>query len=363
LIRSSLIDVPRHGVRLLDLIYTRVDLVKLTIAVLVFNLAGFMPMVFAAEKTDAPHTLEAKQMRAPLDMAAAFPPKVQTFPLYGDSPIPNSKPGADEESGAESGFIKNVSRPQIQVYLPAKMRATGASIVVLPGGGYAGLTFDYEGTQQAQFFVDHGIAAFVVKYRLPSDKTMVDKSIGPLQDAQQAMRFARQHAGQWNLDPSRIGVIGFSAGGHLATTLATHFDKAYVENPDHTSLRPDFLIAVYPVVSMNPRFTHSGSRDALLGTSPAEAQTRLFSNELQVTAQTPPTLLLHATDDQLVDVDNSINFYEALRHAGVPVEMHLFEKGQHGFFLMSRDRWHSVIAEWLTSQGLLCPRMDAGKGQ
>jgi acetyl esterase/lipase len=327
-------------------------------AVLVLGVMGFTCSGNAAQ-TKSSSAEVSNPTRAPIDMAAAFPPKMQSFPLYGDGPIPNSKPGPDEESGAERGFLKNVSRPQIQVYLPAKMRATGTSILVLPGGGYAGLTFDFEGTQQAQFLADHGIAAFVVKYRIPSDATMVDKSIGPLQDAQQAMRFVREHAGQYNLDPARVGVIGFSAGGHLATTLATHFKKAYVDNPDQTDLRPDFLIAVYPVITMNARTTHSGSRDALLGPKPTDEQVRLFSNELQVTAETPPTLLLHATDDQLVDVDNSIAFYEALRHAGVPVEMHLFEKGQHGFFLMPRDRWQSTIMEWLTTEGWLCSRMSS----
>jgi acetyl esterase/lipase len=206
------------------------------------------------------------------------------------------------------------------------------------------------------FFVDHGIAAFVVKYRLPSDQTMVDKSIGPLQDAQQAIRFVRQHAREWNVDPSRIGAVGYSAGGHVASTLATHFNKAYIDNPDQVSLRPDFLILVYPVISMDARITHMDSRKALLGTNPSDDLVRMFSNELQVSADTPPTLLLHAGDDKLVDVDNSILFYEALRHAGVPVEARLFEKGQHGFFLMPRDRWQSAIFDWLQTNGWLCAR-------
>src|SRR6185295_10342301 len=161
--------------------------------------------------------------------AANFPPKMQSVPLYGEAAIPNSKSAPDEETSADGSWIKNVSRPAIQVYLPAKARATGTSVVIFPGGSYAGLSFDYEGTQQARFFIDHGVAAFVVKYRIPSDATMVDKSMGPLQDAQQAMRFARQHAAEWNLDPRRIGAIGFSAGGHLASTLATHFDESYVD--------------------------------------------------------------------------------------------------------------------------------------
>src|SRR6185436_13730876 len=129
-----------------------------------------------------------------------FPPKMQSVPLYGDAEIPNSKPGPDEEATSDGSWIKKVSRPVIQVYLPAKAKATGAGVVIFPGGSYAGLTFDFEGTQQANFFVDHGIAAFVVNYRIPSDQTMVDKSIGPLQDAQQAMRYTRQHAAEWNLD-------------------------------------------------------------------------------------------------------------------------------------------------------------------
>lgn len=303
-------------------------------------------------------TLTAQQKPAarPFDMASAFPPKMQSFPLYGDGAIPNSKPGPDEETGTNTGWIQKVSRPRIDVYLPARVKATGAGVLVFPGGGYAGLTYEFEGTQQAAFFIDHGIAAFVVKYRLPSDQTMVDKSIGPLQDAQQAIRFVRQHAQQWNVDPSRVGAIGFSAGGHVASTLATHFNKAYIDNPDQVSLRPDFLILAYPVISMDASITHMDSRRALLGTNPSDELVRMFSNELQVSVETPPTLLLHASDDRLVDVDNTIRFYEALRQAGVPVEAHLFQKGQHGFFLMPRDRWQSVILEWLETNRWLCAR-------
>jgi acetyl esterase/lipase len=287
---------------------------------------------------------------------ANFPPKMQSLPLYGDAAIPNSKPVPDEETSANGSWIKDVSRPFVQVYLPARVKATGASVVIFPGGGYAGLTFDFEGTQQANYFVDHGIAAFVIKYRIPADRTMVDKSMGPLEDAQQGMRFARQHAAGWGLDPKRIGAIGFSAGGHLAATLATHFDKAYVDNPDHVDLRPDFLVLVYPVISMDAKITHMDSRKALLGDDPSESRIRFFSGELNVTKDTPPTLILHAADDRLVDVDNSIVFFESLRHAGVPVEARLFQNGQHGFFLMPRDRWQGAIMDWLTENGWLSPR-------
>jgi acetyl esterase/lipase len=289
----------------------------------------------------------------PKDPSYFFPPKMQSFPLYGEGEIPNSKPHADDETGSDTGWIQKVSRPHIQVYLPAKVKATGASVVIFPGGAYWGLTFDHEGIQQARNFVDHGIAAFVVKYRLPNDAWMKDKSIGPLQDAQQAMLFVRQRAGEWDLDPNRVGVIGFSAGGHLASTLATHFEKPLVDNPTNINLRPDFLMLVYPVISMDSKVTHLDSRKALLGDDPDQKQIDYFSNELQVSAKTPPTLLLHAVDDKLVDVKNSILFLEALKNANVPVEAHLFEKGEHGFFLMARDRWQESILRWMTSNGWL----------
>jgi acetyl esterase/lipase len=180
---------------------------------------------------------------------------------------------------------------------------------------------------------------------------MVDKSMGPLQDAQQAMRLVRQRAADWGVDPGRIGALGFSAGGHLASTLATHFDEPYIDNAERVDLRPDFLVLVYPVISMDSKITHVDSRKALLGNDPSDSRIRFFSNELHVTGNTPPTLVLHAADDRLVDVDNSIVFFEALRHVGVPVEARLFQKGQHGFFLMPRDRWQAAIMDWLASSG------------
>ncbi len=279
----------------------------------------------------------------------SIPPQPQTIPLYENAEIPNSKAVLDQEKVGDWGFVQNVTHPTIQTFLPAKSKANGASVIIFPGGGYVGLSMALEGATVAQFFQDHGTAAFVVKYRLPSDASMEDKSIGPLQDAQQAIRVVRMHAKEWQLDPARVGVIGFSAGGHLAATLGTHFEKSLVNNPEQVSLRPDYMILVYPVISMDPKVAHMGSRTALLGPNPSDELVRLFSNELQVTKTTPPTLILQAADDHLVDVDNSIAFFEALRHHEVPVDMTIFRKGDHGFILLARDQWEEIIQSWMVS--------------
>lgn len=288
----------------------------------------------------------------------ATPPQQLSIPLYGDGAIPNSKPTPNEEVIGPRGQMVKISRPTLEVFLPAKVKENGAGIIIFPGGGYVGLTWATEGPAMGEFFQDHGIAAFVVKYRLPTDATMIDKSIGPIQDAQQAMIIVRLRAKEWNLDPNRVGIIGFSAGGHLASTLGTHFTKSYVSNPDQISLRPDFMILVYPVISMDPKIAHMGSRTALLGQQPSDAQVELFSNELQVTRDTPPTLLLQSADDHVVDVDNSIRFFEALRHAGVQVDMTIFDKGEHAFILIPKDRWQSIVTRWIETNGWMSKKTE-----
>jgi acetyl esterase/lipase len=275
----------------------------------------------------------------------------QVIPLY-QGEIPNSIPSKMKEvtvyeHGVLYGYQK-VSIPTLTLYLPQPEIATGAAVIICPGGGYQHESYRLEGTVIAEAFAQRGIAAFVLKYRLPSDSILKDKSIGPLQDAQQAIITVRQRAAEWKVDTGRIGIMGFSAGGHLASTAATHYNKSYIPNPEKVNLRPDFLILVYPVVSMTDSLTHMGSRNNLLGKNPTTEQIQLFSNELQVTAGTPPTWLTHAGDDTAVPVDNSIRFYQALIKKEVPAEMHLVPKGNHGFILtLKPEEWMLPMFDWV----------------
>jgi acetyl esterase/lipase len=283
--------------------------------------------------------------------------KIGPAPLY-ETGIPNSKPGPDAESlnqmGAMEAFAK-VSHPTYTAYLPPPSRASRSAVIIFPGGGYHVLSWSWEGPRIAEALQDRGVAAILVKYRLPSDDTMIDKSIGPLQDAQQALLQVRRHAKEWGVDPQMVGVMGFSAGGHLASTVGTHFDAVLVPNPDELNVRPDFMILVYPLISMADNKTHMGSREALLGSHPGAEQIRRFSSDLQVSERTPPSLLLAAENDSVVDVDNSIDFYQALRHHAVPAELILFPQGQHGFFQLSLEEWMVPLSAWLARNGWLRP--------
>ncbi len=224
-----------------------------------------------------------------------------------------------------------------------------------PGGGYARLSFSYEGVEVGQWFNKLGVAAFVLKYRLGPRY----HHPAPLQDAQRAMRTVRSRAAEFGIDPGRIGIMGFSAGGHLASTLGTHFDAGDSNATDaveRVSCRPDFLILAYPVITMDLQYTHRGSRTNLLGQNPDPKLVEYLSNELQVTTQTPPAFLFHTTDDATVAVENSVNFYLALRKAKVPAEMHLYEHGAHGTGL-GKDpilaSWPQRLADWLRLHGWL----------
>jgi acetyl esterase/lipase len=264
----------------------------------------------------------------------------QVLPLYPDS-IPNCKVS-----------LKDTEKPTLTVYLPPADKATGTAVIIFPGGGYGTIVTHTEGTPIAQAFIKEGIAAIVVKYRLPDAGKMRDKSMGPLMDAQQAMKVVRSKASTWNINAEKIGIIGFSAGGHLASSLGTHFKTSYIANKEGINLRPDYMVLVYPVISMKADLTHSGSRANLLGKEPTSEKVQLFSNEEQVTKYTPPTYLTHSGDDSVVKVDNSIAFYKALQKNGVDAELHLFPKGNHGFVLqLPVDEWMQPIFRFIKSQG------------
>lgn len=285
----------------------------------------------------------------------------QELPLYGNQPIPNSKPSSIAETVDSSGSpvrlsLGKVSHPTLTVYLPPAGTANGTAVIICPGGGYTHLAFTHEGTDVAKMLNGMGITAFLLKYRLPSDETMVDKKIGPIQDAQRAIQLVRQRAADWGVNPGRVGIMGFSAGGHLASTAGTHFGKAYIDNKNNISLRPDFMILLYPVISFNEHYGHTGSRVALIGQHPDSAVVREFSNELKVTTSTPPTFLVHAEDDNVVPVVNTLYFYEALMRYKIPAEMHIFPKGGHGFGPhnpTTTDEWADRLREWMGVNGWL----------
>lgn len=291
--------------------------------------------------------MKLKQFFLAMVLLSSYTTKAQEIHTLYSETIPNSKviPAEIKESFG-GGMYRNVTNPTLEVYLPEKGKETGVAIVICPGGGYSVVVYNGEGVSTAKELAKKGIAAFVLKYRLPSVATMIDKSIGPLQDAQQAIKLVRENAPNWNVNPAKIGIMGFSAGGHLASTVATHFEKALIDNPKGTSLRPDFQVVVYPVITMQQALTHRDSRKQLLGEQPSQQLVDLFSNELQVKENTPPTYITHAADDNVVDVDNSINYFEALRRHKVPVEMHIYPKGGHGF-IFGRRGWMTSLLEWI----------------
>jgi acetyl esterase/lipase len=283
----------------------------------------------------------------------------QTIPLY-DGKIPNSKPYTTKEFWEPQNngdtIVHYTSVPTLTIFLPDKSRANGAAVVICPGGGYWVTSIVKEGYNVARKFNEMGVAAFVLKYRVPNDSSMTDKKIGPLQDAQRAIQLVRMHAVEWNLNPNRVGITGFSAGGHLASTAATHFEHTYIENPNNVNLRPDFAILIYPVISFQETIGHVGSKDQLIGKNAPKELTDFFSNELRVTAQTPTTFLVHATDDSTVPVMNSVSFYEALLKYKIPAEIHIYKGGGHGFGMhnpTSEDEWMERCRNWMQSMNLL----------
>jgi len=275
------------------------------------------------------------------------------FSIY-EGPVPNALPCNKEEVVSKNAtgkiVIANVTSPTVMVFNPVKQDANKTAIIVCPGGGYARLASGHEGNEVAEAFNKIGVTVFVLKYRLPFDSCMTNKEIVPLQDLQQTIKLVRDRAAGFDINPAMLGVIGFSAGGHLVSTGITKFSESYIENTSNTSLRPDFAILGYPVISMDSAICHKGSRDNLLGKKAADAKLNLFSSDMQVTAQTPPTFLVHASDDKSVPVENSIRFYQALIKNKVNAELHIYQNGGHGFGLhnaTTTDAWFERAISWM----------------
>jgi acetyl esterase/lipase len=277
--------------------------------------------------------------------------------LYPDG-VPGSKGIVKPENITKDGVtrVRDVTNPAMYVYQPKKGNPTGASVIICPGGGYWILAIDHEGHDVAKWFAERGITAFVLKYRLPQAELFENSEIRPLQDAQQAIRIVRKNATKYKIDPNKIGIMGFSAGGHLASTASTHFTTQVGEITDPSiSVRPDFSILMYPVISFSDKIGHLGSRDNLIGKNPPLEKIHEYSNEKQITKDTPPTFLISTADD-FVKAENSINYFLACKKNGVPVEMHIYEKGGHGYGLTKKDRgpvetWDARLADWMRNHG------------
>lgn len=280
------------------------------------------------------------------------------IPLWPNG-IPNQEASNEAEKieHTEDGiiWITNVQEPTIEVFLPSKRMSNGKAVVIFPGGGYYGLAYDWEGTDIAKTLTAKGMAGIVVKYRLPWSKSISkDKHLVPLQDAQRAIRLVRSKAKEWHLDENQIGIMGFSAGGHLASTLGTHYDeKVYTvqDGESGISAKPDFMALIYPVITLGEPSTHTGSKASLVGENPTQAELDYLSNEKQVDSNTPPTFLLHAADDGAVPVANSLLFFSALNENKVPVTMHVYPTGGHGFSLgLEHERlknWINLFFDWI----------------
>ena len=277
------------------------------------------------------------------------------IPIYTGI-IPNSINTGDVEKieKKEITVITHVQVPDIAVYLPSKRNATGQAVVICPGGGYWVLAYDWEGSDIARYFNSIGVAAIVLKYRLPTYGNTVEPHKVPLMDAQRAIRLVRFNAEKWNINPNKIGIMGFSAGGHLASTAGTHFDygnPAATDSVERMSCRPDFMVLMYPVVSFVDPAVHSGSKEALLGKNPDKSLLEYYSNELQVKDDTPPAFMVHADDDKGVPVENTLLMYKALRAKDIPAELHILSEGEHGFGLGTGNEhistWTNNLKWWL----------------
>ncbi len=282
----------------------------------------------------------------------------KVIPLYYPDSIPNSIPHPDEEERTtdEKGvlLVGRVSRPTLTLFLPEHANATTPAVVICPGGGYWINAVNIEGYDEAKVLNSWGVAAFVLTYRIPDSAYCIHPEIAPLQDAQQAILQVRRNAAKWHIDPRRVGIMGFSAGGHLASTAGTHFDRVLVPDPENISVRPDWMILGYPVITGDKSVSHRGSFDKLLGRDATDSLLKYYSNELQVTDRTPPAFLVHAQDDDGVSAQNSILFYQALTAHHVPAELHIYQKGGHGFGLhlpLKEELWMDRCKHWMELNG------------
>ncbi len=276
------------------------------------------------------------------------------IPLYADS-IPNSKPADDEEKLVpdhnNTPISVAVQNPTLSIFLPKK--PDGRALLICPGGGYSIVAIKHEGEHVAKKLSESGITVFVLKYRIPDLKWMVDPEIGPLQDAQQAIITIRRNAAKWKINANKVGILGFSAGGHLASTAATHFDKCLVTNPDNISVRPDFQVLIYPVISFSDSIGHVGSRTQLIGSNPSAEKISEYSADQNVSNNTPPALLIHSAADESVSYRNCIVYYDALVKKNVPADIHIYSKGGHGFGTIKTglpiDAWMEIVRDWIKS--------------
>lgn len=278
----------------------------------------------------------------------------QYNPLY--KKIPNYIDAPDEESSAVDGVLRisNVSIPGY-IFFSAGTDVLKPCVVICPGGGYRILASEHEGTDVAKYFNSIGMHALVLKYRIPSDEHQPDKKIAPLQDAQRAVQLVREHAKEWKVDPNKVGIMGFSAGGHLASSLAVHYDDIKIKENSKLSVRPDFQILGYPVISFS-KFSHVGSRKNLLGKDSTESMMNYFSNEMHVNSNTPIAFLVHAKDDKVVPIENSHVYVDALKSNGVEAELFVYETGGHGFGMINKtspESWINAMKAWLQKNKII----------
>ena len=281
----------------------------------------------------------------------------ETIMLWPAGKIPNAIPNSVEEKTTNDGMLRisGVTVPSMTAYLPAKDKATGAAVMICPGGGYGILAAEHEGSELGEWFKARGIAAFVLKYRLPDPAAMTNQHEVPLKDAMQGMKLIRKSASKYNIKSDRIGVMGFSAGGHLAATLSTHFDRGQYASEE---ARPNFAILLYPVITFTKKYQHGGSHKKLLGAEDTDELMKYYSNELMVSPTTPPTFLVHAADDKSVPIQNSTDYFLALNQYEIPAELHAYPTGGHGFGMRTEGKgsvanWPAAMEGWLKSLGYL----------